>query len=293
MSFSAKLDQSILTARAVAASISVASSHGIDVDDPDVLASAYSVRVHLRPAPIVARVSTITPILRSPIDSWLTREIKVAQFLASVGAPVVAPSDFLPAKQYYCDGVTMTFWHYVQPIANIVPDAAMVGGMLAELHTALRKYPDDLPLLVAPLNDIPRGLLRLEQIGNIISQSDLTLLQETYNHLQPQLSNPNASLQPLHGDAHALNLIPTAKGWVWNDFEDTCMGPIAWDWMNLNEKGRAAYGNAPDPEIVELYSQVRKLHAIVWVYAMLPEFSDWVESANTLINELKDKMKKS
>ncbi|OKH36122.1 antibiotic transporter [Calothrix sp. HK-06] len=291
MSFSAKPDHFTLTARAVAASISVASSHGIDVDEPD--ASAYSVRVHLRPMPIVARVSTITPILRSPIDSWLTHEIQVAQFLASVGAPVVAPSDLLPAKPYHCDGMTMTFWHYVKPIANIVPDSAMIGGMLAELHAALRKYPGDLPLLVAPLNDIPCGLERLEQRGNIISESDLKLLQETYNHLQPQLSNPTASLQPLHGDAHALNLIPTAKGWLWNDFEDTCKGPIAWDWINLKEEGRAAYPQTPDPTLLELYTQVRKLHAIVWVYAMLPEFSDWVESANTLLNELKDKMKKS
>jgi len=53
-------------------------------------------------------------------------------------------------------------------------------------------------------------------------------------------------LQPLHGDAHALNLIPTAKGLLWNDFEDTCTGSIAWDPINLDDEGMAAYPNAPD-----------------------------------------------
>lgn len=202
MSF-VKPDHSALTARAVAASMAVASNYGISVDDPYVLASAYSVRVHLRPAPIVARISTITHILREPIETWLAREVSVAQFLATQGAPVVAPNDLLPPNPHHYDGLTMTFWQYVQPVSDTLPKSATVGQMLAELHAALRDYKSDLPLLAAPLNDIPRGLERLEQIGNIISTSDLLLLQETYNHLLPQLANPAAQLQPLHGDAHA------------------------------------------------------------------------------------------
>lgn len=73
-------DRKALTNRAVAASIAVASTHCITVNEPKILADAYSVRVHLQPAPIVVRVSTLTPILRYPIASWLLRELAVSEF---------------------------------------------------------------------------------------------------------------------------------------------------------------------------------------------------------------------
>ncbi|NJS13141.1 MAG: aminoglycoside phosphotransferase family protein [Microcoleus sp. CSU_2_2] len=284
---SKELDRSALTARAVAASVSVASTYGVRAIDPHVLADAYSVRVHLKPAPIVARISTLTPILRSPIESWLARELSVAEFLAAKGAPVVPPSDLLPSKPHHCDGLAMTFWRYFEPVSDALPAAAIVGQMQAELHPVLRDYPGDLPLLGPPLNDIPRGIDRLKQLGNILPASDLTLLQTTYDRLLPQLSNPVGLLQPLHGDAHALNLIPTAKGLLWNDFEDTCTGSIAWDCINLDDEGIAAYPNAPDLATLEPYRQMRKLHAIVWVYAMLPELPDWLESAKALLVDLR------
>ena len=244
-------------------------------------------RVHLRPAPVVARVSTITPMLRSPIDSWLAREVSITEFLAAQCAPVVAPSDILPPGPHHHDGLAMTFWRYVQPVSDAVPESVVTGRMLAELHVVLRDYPGELPLLVAPLNDIPRGLERLERAGNTLTPSDLMLLQETYDRLLPQLTNPVGSLQPLHGDAHAFNLLPTAEGLLWNDFEDTCMGPIAWDLINLDDEGRAGYIDAPEPAMLEPYRKVRQLHAIVWVYALLPEFPDWAEHAKVMLDDLR------
>jgi thiamine kinase-like enzyme len=277
-----------LTNRAVVASLAVASKHGISVDDPKTLADAYSVRVHLQPAPIVARVSTLTPILRYPIESWLLREIAIAEFLVAKDAPVVPPSDLLPSGVHSHDGLFMTFWHYVKPVSDVVPESETVGKMLAELHAVLQKYPGELPLLAPPFNDIPRGIERLQQVGNILSDEDLRLLRETYNTSIGQLQNSSVSLQALHGDAHARNLIPTAKGLLWNDFEDTCMGSIGWDLVNLDDAGRKAYGDIPDFEMLEIYQKMRQLHAIAWVYALSPEFPDWVEYARTMLNELRD-----
>ncbi|MEG3880937.1 hypothetical protein QT972_26590 [Microcoleus sp. herbarium7] len=283
---SKEFDRPALTARAVAAAVSVASTYGIRVNDPHVLADAYSVRVHLKPAPIVARIATLTPIVRSPIESWLARELSVAEFLAAKGAPVVPPSDLLPPVPHHFDGLAMTFWRYFEPVSDALPAPATVGRMQAELHAVLRDYPGDLPPLPA-LSDIPRGIDRLNQLGNMLPESDLTLLQTTYDRLLAQLSNPVGLWQPLHGDAHALNLIPTAKGLLWNDFEDTCTGSIAWDLINLDGEGIAAYPNAPDLATLEPYRQMRKLHAIVWVYAMLPELPDWRESAKALLDDLR------
>ncbi|WP_416669204.1 aminoglycoside phosphotransferase family protein [Egbenema bharatensis] len=286
---SEKLDRRVINPRAIAAAVSVAAAHGIQIDQPHILADACSVRVHLSPAPVVARISTLTPLFRSPIETWLSRELAVTEFLSSRNAPVVAPSDLLPPGPHYHDGFFMSFWQYVQPISDAVPEPAIVGEMLAQLHTALRDYPGDLPYLAPPLNDIPRGLKQLEQYPkDILTPDDLALLQETYDRLLPQVSEPAEWVQPLHGDAHALNLIPTVDGWLWNDFEDTCKGPIGWDLVNLDEAGQAAYPNLPDPATLELYRQLRQLHGLVWAYVLLPEFPDWTEPTQSMLKNLRD-----
>ncbi|HAA28796.1 MAG TPA: antibiotic transporter [Cyanobacteria bacterium UBA8553] len=287
-------DRAALTASAVTASVAVAAAHGLRVDDPKVLANAYAVRVHLRPAPVVARISTITALLRTPIEFWLAREVSVAGFLAAQGAPVVAPSDAIPPGPHHHNGLVMSFWRYAQPVSDAVPDLAVTGRMLAELHSVLRNYPGDLPLLAAPLNDIPHGLERIERVGNILTASDLTFLRDVYEHLLPQLSKPVEPVQPLHGDAHAYNLIPTADGLLWNDFEDTCIGPVAWDLSSMVDyEGTmaAAYPNAPNPATLEPYRKARQLHGIVWVYALLPELPDWAQQAKTSLDDLRDRIK--
>ncbi|PSB16011.1 antibiotic transporter [filamentous cyanobacterium CCP1] len=288
MSLSTKLDRRVINPRAIAAAVSVAAAHGIQTEEPRILADACSVRVHLHPAPVVARISTLTPLFRSPIETWLSRELAVADFLVFCNAPVVAPSNLLPPGPHYEDGFFMSFWQYVQPISDAVPEPAIVGKMLAQLHTALREYPGDLPYLAPPLNDIPRGLKQLEHYPrDILTPADRELLQETYDRLLPQLSEPAERVQPLHGDAHALNLIPTVDGLLWNDFEDTCKGPVVWDWVNLDGAGRAAYLDVP-PATIELYRQLRQLHGLIWAYVLLPEFSDWTEPAQAMLKNLRD-----
>ena len=54
--------------RAVAAAVGLAHEKGIRVDEPFVLADLFSLMVHLRPAPVVARVATCMPRLRTPIE---------------------------------------------------------------------------------------------------------------------------------------------------------------------------------------------------------------------------------
>jgi hypothetical protein len=279
------------TARAVAAATAIATAHGLRADDPRVLAQGYAVRVHLHPAPVVARVSTITALLRAPIESWLARELDVAAFLAGRGAPVVPPSDALPPGPHHHDGLCVTFWRYVEPVSRDLPESAAASRMLGELHAALRDYPGELLLLAPPLSDIPRGLERLERAGDILPASDIALLRARYEQLLPRLS-PAAlgPLQPIHGDAHVHNLIAVAGGWLWNDFEDTCLGPVAWDLASLDTDGEALanYPSAPDPASIALFRDVRQLHGIVWVYALLPEFPDWGQYVAPMLERLRN-----
>lgn len=283
-------DRAAVSARAVAAAIKVADRHDVRVTEPAVLAERYAVRVHLRPAPVVARVSTFTALLRHPIEGWLARELDVTRFLHGRGAPVVPPSDLLPAGPHLQDGFAISFWSYVAPDSDEPPAPEVAGRMLAELHGALREYPGELPLLAPPLNDIPRGLARLERMPQVVSKSDVSMLRRVADRLLPVVEESTSPMQPLHGDAHVYNLLCSARGLLWNDFEDACRGPVAWDLTTLSDpenKMLAAYPAAPSAATVEAYRRVRLLHATVWVLALLPEVDEWAVHARSMLDALR------
>lgn len=283
-------DRTAVTARAVAAATRVAESHGVRVTEPAVLAERYAVRVHLRPAPLVARVSTFTALLRQPIDAWLARELDVTRFLHGRGAPVVPPSELLPAGPHLEDGFAISFWSYVAPVSDETPAPEVAGRMLAELHAALRDYRGELPLLAPPLNDIPRGLARLDGMPEVLSASDVSMLRRVGDRLLPAVEDATSLLQPLHGDAHVYNLIPSARGLLWNDFEDTCKAPVAWDLTTLSDPENqmlAAYPGAPSAETLDSFRRVRLLHAAVWVLALLPEVDEWAVHARGMLDALR------
>ena len=283
-------DRVVVSARAVAAATRVAESYGIRVVEPVVLSDRYAVRVHLRPAPLVARVSTFTALLRHPIDAWLTRELDVTMFLYGRGAPVVPPSDLLPAGPHLRDGFAISFWSYVAPVCDETPAPEVAGKMLAELHDALREYPGELPLLGPPLNDIPRGLARLDGMSDVIPVGDVAMLRRVGDRLLQTVEDSTLPVQPLHGDAHVYNLIPSARGLLWNDFEDVCRGPVVWDLTTLSDPGDkmlAAYPEAPPAETLEAFRRVRLLHGAVWVLALLPEVDEWAVHARGMLDALR------
>lgn len=81
---------------AVDAAVAVAAAYGLRSDKPVVLSEAWHVLVHLRPWPVVARVTSGAAGV-DPAD--VERELTVASHAARAGAPVVQPSDcFRPAR---------------------------------------------------------------------------------------------------------------------------------------------------------------------------------------------------
>lgn len=260
--------------RAVEAAVAVATAHGLRVDDPVVLASVYAVRVHLRPAPVVARVPTLTARVRRPIEAWLERELAVVSYLVARGAPVVPPSSVLPPGPHHHDGLAMTFWHYVEPDASRTVTVAETGRMLGELHAVLREYPGELPLLAPPLEDIPSCLEMLDRDNvNAIDAGDISMLRAAHDRIAPRLRALGGPLQPVHGDAHIGNIIPTAQGLLWNDFEDVSLGPVAWDLYSLAMCGADAlseYPGTPDPAMMELCGEARMLQLTCWLAALPP-----------------------
>jgi Ser/Thr protein kinase RdoA (MazF antagonist) len=264
---------------AVRAAVTVAARFGLAAIEPAVLADGANIVVHLRPAPLVAKVAASTTAVRSDVAGWLQRELDVSAFLVAGGAPVVPPSPELPATTHRDDGYVMSFWTYLppaDPARPLRPDEETIGSMLRDLHAALRRYPRTQAFLT-PLQDIPAFLARPQAR---VDQERKAAMAAAYQRLTAEL-DPAAEQQVLHGDAGAGNLMATDRGWVWHDFEDTCSGPVAWDLAASTSsqyqdgpRVLAAYRDPVDPGQLAVCEQLRWLHLTVWynLYAeRLPE----------------------
>jgi aminoglycoside phosphotransferase (APT) family kinase protein len=254
-------------ARAVAAAVAVARAHGLTVAEPVLLNHGSNAVVHLRPSPVVARVATMTPLLRPDIARSLGREVALAEALTAAGAAVVPPSDLLPPGPHEHDGLTLSFWRYVEFLPDR-PTAAEAGRALGELHAALAGLP---PLwngspLDTPLEDLAVFAWRGAELG-----ADPALVEratELTEQLRPLLAGPELTL---HGDPHPGNLLRTAAGLRWADLEDTSRGPRGWDLACLRTTrrldGRAAIDALPEPmseEELAPFVRLRRLHAAAW-----------------------------
>jgi hypothetical protein len=179
-------------------------------DDPVVLRDAWHVLVHLRPLPLVARVSSGRPYPEGPPEDDVIRELAVASHAARAGAAVVPPSDLLDPGPHRHGGHVVTFWQYVEPKREVEPVAA--GEALRAIHEALADYEGELPALHT---DDLAGI-----IDGLEPSADVELLREL------GLRHPAGAMQAIHGDAHLANCLP---GPLWHDFETACEGPREFD----------------------------------------------------------------
>jgi aminoglycoside phosphotransferase (APT) family kinase protein len=252
---------------AVAAAVAVARAHGLRVDEPVVLRDRLNVLVHLRPAPVVARVAGSIAAVR-PGEEWLRHELAVAGRLAAAGAPVVAPSAELPAGPHHHEGRVLSFWTHV-PVRDEPADPVASGAALRDVHAALRGIGGALPVL-GHLTETEALLARLAA-EQTLDPGTAERLHERIGELVALLQGLRAPVQPLHGDAHLGNVLNGPAGPLWNDWEDTCLGPVHWDAACLlasgREGGEAALAAAEievDPAELALWIDARALQATVW-----------------------------
>ncbi|MCZ2846946.1 phosphotransferase [Modestobacter sp. VKM Ac-2978] len=253
--------------QAVAAAVAVARQHGLPVEVPALLSWGVNAVVHLRPAPVVARVAVYTPLLRPEIRRPFTRELALAAALTAAGAAVVPPSDLLPPGPHEHDGLTVSFWRHVD-VSPDRPTAEQAGRSLAELHEVLGTLP---PLWTgSPLDRPLEDLAVFRDTGTELGADPAVLREvgELVTALRPRLVGAEMTL---HGDTHPGNLLVTGEGLRWTDLEDTSRGPRAWDLASLRCSarldGRAALDAMPDPvSEAELapFVWLRRLYAGAW-----------------------------
>lgn len=221
---------------AVAAALAVARAQGLQCDDPDVLRDAWHVLVHLRPLPIVARVSSPIPYPVGPDPEGIVRELAIASYLARAGCAVVPPAPEVEEMPYYEGGHVLTFWEYVEPYDD--PDPRSAGRALRAIHEALMDYGGELPAFGHPEETAA-------MLDALPPSNDVELVREVASR------RPDVAMQPLHGDAQLFNCLGSPRGPLWLDFETACRGPREYDLAALGP-GPAldAYGGH-NPELVD------------------------------------------
>ncbi|SDY59053.1 Ser/Thr protein kinase RdoA involved in Cpx stress response, MazF antagonist [Modestobacter sp. DSM 44400] len=250
-----------------AAALTVARAHGLAADEAALLHDGVNVVVHLRPAPVVARVATLTPLLRPAIQRPFGREVALAGVLAEAGAAVVPPSTELPPGPHEHAGLTLSFWRFVEVLPE-TPTPARAGAALAELEAALADVDPGWSgePLDTPLDDL--AVFADRGVGLGADRAQVAAVAELTGRLRPLLTG---DVGFLHGDTHPGNLLATPGGWCWTDLEDTSRGPRGWDVACLRATGRldgrAAVAALPDPmsdEELAPFFLLRRLHGAAW-----------------------------
>lgn len=227
---------------------------GLTVSEGKVLHDAFSVLVHLAPAPVVARVPVALPVdLTLPAQAARQRrELAVVHWLAQQGAPVVRPSPLVPREPLQRGSFSMTFWEHVQVAAAAQPDYVADARYAAQLHAALKHCPEPLPFLAPVTHTVPGCLQLLEQHPELIAAADLERARAEWQVLAPLLGSraaflqafPHANVQVIHGDAPVYNLIRTPSGPLFADFEDATLGPVEWDMAGFGADAASHYDAA-------------------------------------------------
>jgi Ser/Thr protein kinase RdoA (MazF antagonist) len=225
---------------AVVAAAELARAHGLRVDEPHLLSNGFNVIVHLAPAPVVARIASVTAALRPRPAEYLARDVAIASHAAANGAPVVKPSGELPPGPHDAGGRLLTFWEYVEHDASAVPNPAEVARRLAILHRALDDFPGELPYLGPVFSGFHEFLDRLEAAA-LVPPEQLDRVRHASAVCAAALPPDRGDGRTLHGDAHWGNVLVAPHGLLWSDFEDACRGPVEWDLACLVRRaGRSA-----------------------------------------------------
>jgi hypothetical protein len=260
----------------LAAAQAVARAHGVACDEAVRIAAGSNELVHLKPAPVVARVMSGTADLHDDPGLWLSREVAVGRFLAGRTDLAVPPSDLLPPGPHEQDGLWMTMWQFIAHDGQAPPpQPGELGLALQRLHEALADFPGELSPL-SEVRDWLAGLLAELRPSPPLTQQDIDGLRVDLDALTAAVFETSLPAQPLHGDASMSNLLRTDRGLLWNDLEDVCAGPVAWDVAGLVASARArgygaddveqflaAYGE-PGVEALDPVLEAHALYDIVW-----------------------------
>lgn len=289
------MDTSTHTAIAIATTRSLAAELGLDAE-PTILADKSNLVLRLAPHPIVARVAMATSLVRVGM-AWLGREVAISRFLADRGCLVTRPATAIPAGPYERDGLVISFWEEETLVAERA-DPHLAGAALRRVHQALAAY-DRASVPLWGNVDEARQVFALARFFTDVERSRLARAWDAVDAVVASAASRTASLQAVHGDAHIGNVLTTARGPAWTDWEDAFLGPVEWDIACLRSKADlfgeereaiaamiAGYGVDYDASLVTELGLVRNVQVISWLAIFAERHPDLLPRMRARIDRL-------
>lgn len=216
--------------------MSVASALGLVVDDALVLSNSNRLVVRLVPCDVVARVAPIGHFASADL------EVEVAKLLAQTGSPVAELDPRAEPRTYLEDAFRVALWTYWEPKAGTIRTDEYVQA-LTRLHDGLRQL--DLPVphfldrVAANRRDVEN-----HEVTPDLSAGDRALLATTFRDVPPVIVGHPVTEQLIHGEPHPWNMLNTASGPLFIDFENTSRGPLEYDLAWVPDEVSARYPDA-------------------------------------------------
>jgi len=214
---------------------------GLEVGEPVSLRSTNNVVAWMFPSPVVAKITR-------NLDASV-RELQLATFLASVGAPVVPPIEIGITQPIKVARQWATFWHHVDDERTAT--AGQVAASLYRLHHGLAAVPGR--------TAFPPCWVRLESAVELLDDPELPgeLASDDRSLLRRALLEGIAALAPLsdhfhvlHGSPHRFNILVVNGEAVFIDFETVELGPVEWDLAHLDEEVATLYPTDLDGDLL-------------------------------------------
>ncbi|MGK2948774.1 MAG: phosphotransferase [Acidimicrobiales bacterium] len=243
----------------VEAACAAGGAAGFRCDDPLVLQQTNNVVVWLRPHPVVAKVG------RWPHSAEvLSREVAVGEHLAATAAPAAEPIG--PLRQSGPAGLPVSLWKRLEAIdGGPVPNRDLARA-LGTLHEELGSFAEPLPSFLWAI-DLAQAALADDAVMRALDRGPLAELRgrvELWTAEARELET--SSRRVLHGEPHLGNVVLTAAGPHFVDFESVCSGPLEWDLASM-PAGVAAAAPGVDHAVLERLRLLNSARVAVWGWA--------------------------
>jgi hypothetical protein len=227
-------------ARAMKAAKAIAATLGLRADDAVVLNDSNILTLRLLPCDVLARV---VPAAHQSAQF----EIDIAWRLAESGCPVAVLDPRVEPRVYDRDGFDITLWTYYAPVSAEELPPAEYADALERLHAGMRSLDIPTPHFTDRVEEAQQ-ILADRDVSPELGEPDRRLLAETLRDLRSVIAGRGKE-QILHGEPHPGNLLATAEGPLFIDFETCCRGPVEFDIAHAPESLEEHYPGA-DRELV-------------------------------------------
>lgn len=223
---------------ALAATTSLASELGLRVAGTTIIQRANRLTVRLLPCDVLVRIAAT--VRRN--EQIAMFELDMAQRLEVAGSPIALLEPRVEPHVYIQDGFAITFWRYYETSADeTTPDE--YAHALERLHAGM-KHLDVVAPRFTDRVDEAQAIVQDRSQSHELAEADRELLSDSLRDLRRAVVARGANEQLLHGEPHPGNLLKTASGMRFIDFETCCYGPIEFDIAHAPDEIAGHYADA-------------------------------------------------